>query len=158
MIVVAIRLTVLAALSVATTGCVSLGNAIQSDYRYLIDDQLLTKKADADRKPGERPSGVNAYLWRASMDTIGFLPLETADPQYGRIVTKWYSQPSEPAERSRVIVEILDPDLRRDTVRVTVARQIKGADGDWSEAPAPSGTAQSLEDSIYTKALDISPY
>ena len=113
---------------------------------------------DADRKPGELPKGVNAYLWRAAMDTVGFLPLESADPKAGVIMTKWYSAPQEFGTRSQLKVEILDPDLRRDTVRVTAARQIQNADGSWSDAEAVTGTAQSLEDSIYTKARDISPY
>ena len=139
-------------------GCSSLENDLQKGFRYGSDSQRLIEKVDADRKPGKVQNGVNAYLWRAAMDTIGFLPLETADPRRGRIVTKWYSAPSDAGARSRTMVEILDPDLRRDTVRVTVLRQTQDANGHWADTPAPSGTAQSLEDSIYTKARDISPY
>lgn len=152
------RLMLAALVPVSLTGCTALENDLQKGFRYGSDSQALIQKADSKREPGILPKGVNAYLWRAALDTVGFLPLETADPKYGRIATQWYSQPSEPSVRSKVIVEILDPDLRRDTVRVIVARQIQGANGEWSESPTPSGTAQSLEDSIYTKARDISPY
>ena len=145
-------------MSIALAGCSSLENDLQKGFRYGADSQRLIGKADAKRDIGELPKGINAYLWRAAMDTVGFLPLETADPQRGRIVTKWYSPPADAGSRSRTMVEILDPDLRRDTVRVTVLRQVRGEDGSWSEVPAPSGTAQSLEDSIYTKARDIAPY
>jgi Domain of unknown function (DUF3576) len=142
----------------ALSGCSSLENDLQKGFRYGADSQRLIAKADKGRETGELPKGVNAYLWRAAMDTVGFLPLETADPQLGRIVTQWYSAPAEADQRSKVIVEILDPDLRRDTVRVSVARQVRDDNGGWSEVPSPSGTAQSMEDAIYTKARDIAPY
>jgi Domain of unknown function (DUF3576) len=140
------------------TGCTALENDLQKGLRHGTDSYRLTKKADAKRKPGQRPKAINAYLWRAAMDTVGFLPLETADPQYGRIETKWYSQPAQPGMRSKMLIEILDPDLRRDTIRVKVERQVQDDMGKWSETPAPAGSAQSLEDSIYTKARDIAPY
>ncbi len=154
------RLTLIgiALLSTTVPGCTALENDLQKGFRYGTDSQRLIKKIDDDRDPGKLPKGVNAYLWRAAMDSVGFLPLESADPKIGVIMTQWYSAPREFGTRSRVTVEILDPDLRRDTVRVTVARQAQKSDGSWSEAEAPAGTAQSLEDSIYTKARDIAPY
>lgn len=139
-------------------GCTWLENDLKKGVRYGSDSERLIKKADANRKAGKLPKGVNAYLWRAAMDSIGFLPLESANAKTGRIMTNWYSAPAEPGKRSKMLVEILDPDLRRDTVRVTVVRQAQDANGEWSETPAPAGTAQSLEDSIYTKARDLSPY
>lgn len=152
------RYALVAALGLLVAGCSSLENDLQKGFRYGSDSSRLMTKADERRDAGELPKGINAYLWRAAMDSVGFLPLETADPQYGRIVTQWYSQPAEPSTRSKMTIEILDPDLRRDTIRVTVARQMQDSQGYWSEAPTPAGTAQSLEDSIYTKARDISPY
>jgi hypothetical protein len=149
---------VCAASLLALSGCTALENDLQKGFRYGTESQQLIGKADRDRKLSNAPNGVNAYLWRAAMDSVGFLPLETADPRLGQIITKWYTTPTEFGTRSRVAVEILDPDLRRDTIRVTVWRQVQSADGAWMESPTPSGTAQSLEDSIYTKARDISPY
>lgn len=142
----------------ALTGCQAIENDLQKGFRYGQESVELIEKVDDNRNPGKLPSGINAYLWRAAMDTVGFLPLETADPKRGVIMTKWYSAPDESGTRSRMTVQILDPDLRRDTVRVTVLRQAQNADGSWSETSDPSGTAQSLEDSIYTKARDIAPY
>jgi Domain of unknown function (DUF3576) len=139
-------------------GCSSLENDLQKGFRYGTDSQRLISKADKNRKGGEAPKAVNAYLWRAAMDSVGFLPLETADTKTGRIITNWYSAPAEPGTRSKTMIEILDPDLRRDTIRVTVVRQEQDINGEWTDMPAPAGTAQSLEDSIYTKARDLSPY
>jgi hypothetical protein len=140
------------------TSCTALENDLQKGLRHGTNSTRLTKKIDANRKPGQLPKGVNAYLWRAAMDTVGFLPLETADPKLGRITTKWYGAPTEPGARSRVMIEILDPDMRRDTIRVTVLRQEQSINGEWAETPSPVGTAQSMEDTIYIKARDLAPY
>src|ERR1700761_416004 len=58
--------------------------------------------------------GVNAFLWHASLDTLSFMPLKSADPFGGVILTDWYSDPSDPNERMRVTVYILDRRLRAD--------------------------------------------
>ena len=60
--------------------------------------------------------GVNAYLWRAAIDTLSFAPLIQADSNGGVIVTDWYSNPSSPGERVKLTVSILDQDLRADAL------------------------------------------
>lgn len=98
--------------------------------------------------------GVNAYLWRASLDTLSFMPLLQTDSNGGVIVTDWYANPAAPAERMKVTVSILDQDLRADAVRVAVQRQIN-RDGQWVDAPVRAATAQKLEDVILTRARDL---
>src|SRR4029079_10887268 len=66
--------------------------------------------------------GVNSYLWRASLETLSFMPLTQADSSGGVIVTDWYSNPSNPNERVKVSVSILDQDLRADALRVAASR------------------------------------
>ena len=56
--------------------------------------------------------GVNSYLWRASLDTISFMPLQEVDPFGGVIITDWYANPELPTERFKVTVYILDTRLR----------------------------------------------
>ena len=67
--------------------------------------------------------GVNAYLWRAALDTLSFAPLAQTDSNGGVIVTEWYANPQNPSERVKVTAAILDRDLRADALRVTAARQ-----------------------------------
>ena len=43
--------------------------------------------------------GVNSYLWRASLDTLSFMPLVQTDSNGGVIVTDWYANPNTPTER-----------------------------------------------------------
>jgi hypothetical protein len=98
--------------------------------------------------------GVNSYLWRASLDTLSFMPLVQTDSNGGVIVTDWYANPAVPAERVKVTVSILDQDLRADAVRVAVQRQIN-RNGEWVTAPVQAATAQRMEDLILTRARDL---
>lgn len=98
--------------------------------------------------------GVNSYLWRASLDTISFMPLLQTDSNGGVIVSDWYINPASPAERMKVTISILDRDLRADALRVTVQRQIN-RNSEWVEAPVRAATAQKLEDIILTRARDL---
>ena len=98
--------------------------------------------------------GVNAYLWRAAIDTLSFAPLIQADSNGGVIVTDWYSNPSSPSERVKLTVSILDQDLRADALRVAASRQVLSG-GAWFDAPVAAATVQKLEDIILTRARDL---
>ena len=98
--------------------------------------------------------GVNAYLWRATLDTLSFMPLLQTDSNGGVIVTDWYVNPSAPTERMKVTVTILDQDLRADAVRVAALRQVNQG-GQWVAAPVQAATVQKLEDIILTRARDL---
>lgn len=98
--------------------------------------------------------GVNGYLWRASLETLSFMPLLQTDSAGGVIVTDWYANPNNPGERVKVTVTILDQDLRADALRVAASRQVAQA-GTWADAPVQAATVQKLEDIILTKARDL---
>lgn len=98
--------------------------------------------------------GVNSFLWRATLETLSFMPLTQADSAGGVIVTDWYANPATPNERVKVSVSILDSDLRADAVRVAASRQVL-TDGVWVEATVQASTVQRLEDIILTKARDL---
>ncbi len=99
--------------------------------------------------------GVNAYLWRATLDTLSFMPLLQTDSNGGVIVTDWYANPKNPGERVKVTVSILDQDLRADAVRVVASRQVLQRGDVWIDAPVEAATVQKLEDVILTRARDL---
>lgn len=99
--------------------------------------------------------GVNAFLWRAALDTLAFMPLASADPFGGTLITDWYAPPSAPNERIKLNVYILSRELRADAVRVSVFRQEKAADGSWTDAATNAATAGTLEDAILTRARQL---
>lgn len=136
------------------SGCTAIENDLGKGLAYGMDSRTLTRKVDERRAPDKLPSGINAYLWRASLDAVKAIPLVAADPGKGNILTEWYSTPSSPDDRTQMRIEVLDPDLRPDTLRVSVARQVR-IDGVWADAPPLTSTAQSLEEIILVRARDI---
>ena len=99
---------------------------------------------------------VNAYLWRASLDTINFIPLVSADPFGGVIITDWYTPAETPNERMKVQVTILDRELRADGVRVSVFKQQTAPKGGtWVDAQVDPRTQIDIENAILTRARQL---
>jgi len=99
--------------------------------------------------------GVNQYLWHATLDTLSFMPLQSADPFGGVIITDWYTAPEDPNDRMKVTVYILDRALRADGLKISVFRQTHGADGAWTDASVDPATSTKLEDAILTRAREL---
>ncbi len=98
--------------------------------------------------------GVNSYLWRATLDTLAFMPLASADPFGGVIITDWYEDPKTPGERFKVNALILDKQLRPDGVKLTVFKQ-KLEKGVWRDKKVDGTLESSLEDTILTRARQL---
>jgi hypothetical protein len=98
--------------------------------------------------------GVNSYLWHATLDTLFFMPLQSADPFGGVVITDWYVAPNAPDERLKVTIYIMDRTLRADGLKVVVFRQTRNGTG-WSDAQPSPDTAHKLEDAILTRAREL---
>ena len=98
--------------------------------------------------------GVNTYLWRASLDTMAFMPLSSADPFGGVIITDWYTPPETPRERFKINIYILGRQLRADGVRVAVFRQNRDG-SQWIDASVEKKTSVKLENKILVRARQL---
>ena len=98
--------------------------------------------------------GVNSYLWRATLDTLSFMPLESVDSQGGVIITEWYANPDKDSERFKMNVYILDTRLRADGVKVSVFRQEMTKNG-WMDAAVNPETPIQLENQILRRAREL---
>jgi hypothetical protein len=99
--------------------------------------------------------GVNGYLWRATLDTLSFMPLASADPYGGTVITDWYVNPEKPDERFKATVYILDSRLRADGLKVTIFKQVRDAGGNWQNASTSDQTETDMENAILTKARQL---
>lgn len=110
------------------------------------------------RSRGDRDDGgglgVNAYLWRGALDTLSFMPLASADPFGGVIITDWFQPAAATGERFKATAYILGRQLRADGVRLSVFRQVLQG-GQWVDAPINSATAGELENKILARARDL---
>jgi hypothetical protein len=104
---------------------------------------------------GQQAATVNRYLWAASLETLDFLPVYSADPISGLIITDWYVNPEAPSERFKTTVYILDSALRADALRVSVFRQERTEDNAWIDAAVNPATAREIENAILTRARQL---
>lgn len=111
--------------------------------------------SEEDGSAGGVGIGVNSFLWRASLDSIAFMPLQSADPFGGTIITDWYTLPESPDERFKINIRILGRALRADGVRASVFRQEKDATGGWVDAVVAEETATNLENAILVRARQM---
>lgn len=103
---------------------------------------------------GENGIGVNSFLWRATLDTVSFMPMASADPFGGVILTDWYTDPKTPNERVKINAFVMGRELKADGVRVRAFRQeLRG--GRWVDATVAEGTERKLEDAILTRAREL---
>jgi hypothetical protein len=98
---------------------------------------------------------VNSFLWRATLEQISNMPINSVDPFGGVIITDWYSFPISPNERFKLNVYILGKTLRADGIKVSSFRQVLGSDRVWRDAVVPEAANVKIEDSILTQARKI---
>ncbi len=115
-------------------------------------DLLSSGKRVEGDQGGSGGLGVNSFLWRGTLDTLSFMPIMSADPFGGVILTDWFSPPEVPDSRFKVNVYILDKQLRADALRATVFRQTRDKSGGWQDAKVGPDTSSQIEDTILTKA------
>ncbi|MBS0334030.1 MAG: DUF3576 domain-containing protein [Proteobacteria bacterium] len=140
-----VLLGALAAMSLGVAGCSHIPNPLSRG-----DGPKQVNNPDSAAQ-----IGVNGYLWRATLDTLSFMPLASADPYGGVIITDWYENPEKPNERFKITVYILDARLRADGLNVAVFRQNRDASGQWIDAPSAGQTETDIENAILTKARQL---
>lgn len=145
------NLGLLAAAAVSLAGCQFIRDDINRTFGRAPEDRAQQADLAASQVT---TIGVNAYLWRAAVETLAFAPLAQSDSNGGVLATEWYANPQNPNERVKVSVAILDRDLRADALRVTASRQTL-QNGQWIEAPVTAATVQRLEEIILTRARDL---
>ena len=88
---------------------------------------------------------VNKYLWNASLDVLNFLPIQSADPFSGVIVTGYGTPPGGGrAYRATILVR----DVALDARSLSVSLATRGG-------PASAETVRAVEDAILTRARQL---
>jgi len=138
----------------ASTG---LGGRNQEEGSLFGPGGLFGTKANNAKNTSGTGVAVNAFLWRASLDTINFIPLISADPFGGVIITDWYTPSEAPSERMKVQITILDRELRADGVRVSVFKQQQAArtGSTWVDTQVDPRTNTEIENAILTRARQL---
>ena len=163
-------------LALAATALIGVGGCSRSALRGVGDDEYQdyrTKGGESGKLFGEQglvlgiggksgndraadggALGVNAYLWRAALDTLGFMPLQSADPFGGVIITDWYMPPAGSGERFKATAYILGRQLRADAVKVSVFRQVLQGN-QWIDSPVNATTTSEIENKVLARAREL---
>jgi len=126
----------------------------------ILGDSNLVFGTAKDRPGGSRGDagggalGVNAYLWRGALDTLSFMPLASADPFGGVIITDWYTPAASSGERFKATAYILGRELRSDGVRLSIFRQVL-QNGQWVDAPVSPVTVGEIENKVLSRAREL---
>ena len=137
--------------STASTDRTSSGRIEQQGTAEPIGQRrAFTRQSGNNLRSGQVQ--INGYLWRAALDTVSFMPLSSADPYGGVIITDWYSPPETPQERFKVTVLVRGQDLRSDGVKVTVFRQARDGAGLWIDSEIDNNTQLDMENIILSQA------
>lgn len=129
-------------------------NDIYAKPDSIFGEGGLFGSSKRDKEDGQSAIGVNSFLWRAALDTVSFMPLASADPFGGVILTDWYTPAENTNERLKVNVFILSRQLRSDGLRVRVFKQ-QLQNGKWVDVDVADQTALQLEDTILTRARQL---
>jgi len=88
---------------------------------------------------------VNKYIWNAAFDVLDFLPIQTADPFSGIIVTGFGTPPGG-GTAYRATIFVRDPALEARSLNLALATR---------SGPAPTATVRAVEDAILTRARQL---
>jgi Domain of unknown function (DUF3576) len=127
---------------------------IDTEANILTILGLAQKESVKDPGP-QTGRTVSPILWQAAHDTLDFVKYSSEDPLTGSIVTDWYSPPGKPNERLRVNVFILSRALRSDSITVTVDRQERAPNGQWSETTIARQVETDIENAILKRARQL---
>lgn len=97
---------------------------------------------------------VNGFLWRAALDTVYSMPLISADPFGGTVLTDWYKLHDNAKERYKLNVFIIGAELRSDAIRVAAFKQ-KQSGGNWVDIDGGQELGKEIENKILLRAREL---
>ena len=134
-----------------------------AENRLMTGGGLMGEKAnfsflgDAESGSSEVTSlgmPINPYLWKASLETISFMPLASTDPFAGTIITDWYTAETNLGERCKLNIFINGKSLKTDNLRVSSFCQTL-KNNQWVNMPSKQEENTKLENVILNEAKKL---
>jgi hypothetical protein len=116
---------------------------------------LIIGGKDKKNAPSETEFNTSNVLWRATLKSLDFLPLQNTDYRGGIIVYDWYSQTSNPKEQIKISVQFLSNELRSDSIKVIAHKKICDTANRCSNSTLDQNFANSVKDSIIISARTL---
>ena len=131
-------------------------NRLRAGGGLLGKDKGISLGKDGPKKTATATIGlpINPYLWRGSLDTIDFMPLISADPFAGIIITDWYTGQGASNERCKINIFIRGREMVTDNLKVNSFCQ-SFSNGQWVDIKNNIDNDAKLENAILNKAKKI---
>tara|TARA_B100000579_G_scaffold402527_1_gene385831 strand:- start:463 stop:1056 length:594 start_codon:yes stop_codon:yes gene_type:complete len=97
---------------------------------------------------------INAILWRSSLQVINFMPISSADPFSGIIITDWYTSEENKGQRCKLNVFVKGVELKSSNLEVNSFCQEKD-DGEWVNVAQNENDDLQIENAILNQAKKI---
>ena len=107
---------------------------------------------------GKKSSGTNFefatsnVLWRATLQSLQFLPLINADYAGGIIIYDWYSDNLNANEQIKVSIRFLNNEIRSDSIQVITQKKICDTNGKCLITQGNEIFSKNIKDSILNSA------
>lgn len=112
---------------------------------------LLGENSGGGILGGSRSSTFVGPVWQATIETIGFMPLNSADSSSGAIITDWYEDPNHPGERFKLNIFIKSKKLDLSSIEVKLFKQ-KLQGNLWRDLPSSEAMEKDIRDKILNNA------
>ena len=168
-----LRKTILLVLSLILIGCNAQVERNYKDYHPEIGEDkraskmssIVTKsdepiviysssKSKGNTGGNEATGMAGTYIWKASLESISFMPIISSDSNGGAIFTDWYADPSSPNEQFKFNIIIVSNEIQIGSVKVTAFRQVRSG-GHWKNVAVSKDLARNVEDNIIKKAIAL---
>ena len=115
---------------------------------------LINQDSETNTVVGSIGMSINTYLWQGALDTLSFMPLSSADPIGGTIITDWYSSTNNPDERCKLNIFISGKELKTQNLRVASFCQ-NYQNNRWVNKDINDDNNIKLENAILNKAKKL---
>ena len=128
-------------------------NADERARKNIEEGRGISLKGAIDKNKGTtfQFSSSNP-LWRASLETIDFMPLATVDYSGGIIITDWYTDTSNPKEAIKITLRFLSNEIRSNSIKVIVHNKKCSPTQNCTVSEIDSNIKFELQKSILSKA------
>ena len=98
---------------------------------------------------------INPYLWRGSLEIIDFMPLLSANPFAGVIITDWYTDQNNKNQRCKLNIFIKGVAMTTNNLKVNSFCQTLSENNNWIDEKVDNNNNRQLENAILNEAKKI---
>lgn len=99
-------------------------NALERAKRNVAEGRGVSVNSLLNRDKGTNYQfSTSNPMWRATLDTLDFIPISTVDYSGGMIITDWYNNGADKKEDIKITVRFLSNEIQSNSLKITVHKR-----------------------------------